>query len=73
MNFVPHTQQELQSLGVVIGQSYEIEYMNKDYFNAEVNIERGRGTAMQSEHGIIFSVQDPYGMDKMVMQVRVLS
>ena len=72
MAFTPHTQEELIRLNIITGKSYAIEYVNKDYFNAEETIEKAEGIAMQSDQKIYFRVTDPYGMDKMVMQVRVL-
>lgn len=72
MAFIPHTQEELKSLNIVAGAIYSIEYINKDYYNGDESIEKGKGTALFSNEKIYFSVTDPYGMDKMVMQVRVL-
>ena len=72
MAFTPHTQNELKQRNIIIGNSYPIEYANKDYFNGEDTIEKGSGVAFESEGSIYFNVVDPYGMDKMVMQVRVL-
>jgi hypothetical protein len=72
MAFTPHTQNELKQLNITAGQSYPIEYANKDYFNGEDTIEKAIGTAIQSDDNIYFTVTDPYGMDKMVMQVRIL-
>lgn len=73
MSFIPHTQEELKSLNIVTGQSYKIEYENKDYYNGDTTIEKGHGRAISSEGKIYFNVVDPYGMDKMVMKARVLS
>jgi len=72
MAFVPHTQEELQQLGIQKGNVYKIEYLNKDYFNGDESIEQGNATAIESQGNIYFSVVDPYGMDKLVMKVRVL-
>lgn len=72
MKFTPHTQEELKAFPVSIGNSYLIEYANKDYFNGENTVEKAQGKAFESDGTIYFSVVDPYGMDKMVMQVRVL-
>ncbi len=72
MAFVPHTQEELKRLNIQTNSTYLIEYANKDYFNGEETIEKGRATAVFAENNIYFNVVDPYGMDKLVMQVRVL-
>lgn len=72
MAFVPHTQEELQQLGIQKGGQYRIQYLNKDYFNGDENIEQGNATAVESQGNIYFNVVDPYGMDKLVMKVRVL-
>ncbi len=72
MPFTPHTQQQLKLLKVQDGKEYKIEYVNKDYFNGEETIERGIGTAVDNGGAIHFTVTDPYGMDKMIMQVRIL-
>lgn len=72
MSFVPHTQQQLQALKIQAGSAYYVEYINKDYFNGEETIEKGKGSAVITDGNIYFNVVDPYGMDKLVMQVRVL-
>ena len=73
MAFVAHTQEELQQLGIQKGNVYRIEYLNKDYFNGDGSIEQGNATAIESQGNIYFNVVDPYGMDKLVMKVRVLN
>lgn len=72
MAFIPHSQEELKNLNIVAGESYSIEYQNKDYYNGEETIEKGRGTALINNDNIYFNVIDPYGMDKLIMKVRVL-
>lgn len=72
MAFRPHTQEELTSFNIVAGESYSLEYANKDYYNGEETIEKGSGTALLSDGNIYFNVTDPYGMDKLIMKVRVL-
>jgi len=72
MTFTPHTQDELKQLNIIIGHSYDLEYANKDYFNGEDTVEKAKGTSFESDGNIYFTVLDPYGMDKMVMQVRIL-
>lgn len=72
MAFVPHTQPQLRALRVTEGKRYKIEYLNKDYFNGEETVETAIGIATESEEGIFFVVTDPYGMEKMIMQARVV-
>lgn len=70
--FTPHTQEELKSLNIIAGETYLIEYPNKDYYNGEENIEKGKGVALVNEGNIYFNVTDPYGMDKLTMKARVI-
>lgn len=72
MNFQVDSQERLQQLQVQAGKTYLIEYINKDYYNGDESIEKGNGVAFKSGTNIYFNVTDPYGMDKMVMNVRVL-
>jgi hypothetical protein len=72
MKFIPHTQEQLKALRIAEGNTYAIWYLNKDYFNGEETVEQGTGTAVVTDGGIFFNVQDPYGMEKLVMQVRVI-
>lgn len=72
MAFIPHTQEQLKTMKLSSDKTYTIEYCNKDYYNGEETIEKGSATAIFSGDNIYFSVVDPYGMEKMVMQVRVL-
>ena len=73
MAFIPQTQEELKNLNIIAGKSYSIEYANKDYYNGEETIEKGNGTAIVTNDNIYFNVVDPYGMDKMIMKVRILN
>lgn len=73
MTFIPHTQAQLKALRVTEGHAYTIEYRNKDYFNGEETVELGRGTAVVTDRGIFFNVQDPYGMEKLIMEARVIA
>ena len=73
MSFTPQTQEELKSLNIVVGKSYTIEYKNKDYYNGEETIEKGTATAIEMDGKIYFNVMDPYGMEKLVMEVKVLN
>ena len=72
MGFIAHTQEELKSFNITAGKSYLIEYINKDYYNAQETIEKGTGVAFRNEDNIYFTVRDPYGMDKMIMKVRCI-
>lgn len=72
MAFIPQTQEELKNLNIIDGNSYNIEYQNKDYYNGEETIEKGTGTAMINNGNIYFNVVDPYGMDKLIMKARLL-
>lgn len=72
MLFRENTQEELKSMNVVAGEQYKIRYKNKDYYNGDETIEEGLATAVVSDGKIFFNVVDPYGMDKLVMQVKVL-
>ncbi len=70
--FKANTQAELQGLNIIAGKQYKIKYKNKDYYNGDETVEQGMGTAVESDGQIYFNVVDPYGMDKLVMQVQVL-
>ena len=72
MAFVPQTQEELKGLNIQADSTYLIQYANKDYFNGEETIEIGKATATITEGTIYFVVVDPYGMDKLVMQARLI-
>jgi len=72
MAFKPHTQEELKNLNIISGKSYSLQYINKDYYNGEETIEKGDGTALLNDENIYFNVTDPYGMDKLIMKVRIL-
>ena len=72
MAFVPHTQEELKHQNIQVDKTYLIQYVNKDYYNGEETIEIGKATATITDGNIYFVVVDPYGMDKLVMQVRVV-
>ena len=72
MAFIPHSQDELKSFNIVAGESCSLEYQNKDYYNGEETIEKGKGIAIISNGNIYFNVTDPYGMDKLIMKARIL-
>ena len=72
MAFLAHTQEELKRLNIQTDRTYLIQYANKDYFNGEETIEIGKATATIIGGNIYFTVVDPYGVDKLVMQARVI-
>lgn len=72
MAFIPHTQEELKNLNIIAGNTYKIEYPNKDYYNGDETIEKGSAVALLNDGKIYFTVTDPYGMDKLTMKARVL-
>ena len=72
MAFVPQTQEELKGLNIQADSTYLIQYANKDYFNGEETIEIGKATATFTDDNIYFTVVDPYGMDKLIMQARLI-
>ena len=73
MSFTPMSQNQLKSLSLQEGQRCTIEYLNKDYFNGEETKERGEATVTIGEDGsIYFNVVDPYGMEKLIMQARII-
>lgn len=73
MNFISHTQNELKNLDITDGSEYFIEYLNKDYFNGEETIERTKAKALINDGQILFVVSDPYGMERFISEVKVLS
>ena len=73
MAFTAHTQEELKNLNIIAGEIYLIEYQNKDYYNGEETIEKGKGSAIINNGNTYFNVTDPYGMDKLIMKARVLN
>ena len=73
MAFIPHTQEELKNFNITLGAAYKLEYQNKDYYNGDETIEIGKGVALSNNGEIYFNVIDPYGMDKMIMKVRILN
>ncbi len=72
MAFIPHTQAELKNFNIEAGKTYSIEYPNKDYYNGDETVEKGKGVAFINEGNIYFTVTDPYGMDKLTMKARYL-
>ena len=72
MSFSPHSQNELKSMNVKENERYFIEYVNKDYFNGEETIEKAKATAILNDGNVYFNVTDPYGMEKLIMNARII-
>lgn len=72
MNFKTHTQEELLNLDIEDEKIYTIQYMNRDYFNAQENLEISKAKAVKHGNEIVFVVSDPYGMDKFIKEARVI-
>jgi len=72
MRFTPHTQNELNAMNLNEGDIYLIEYVNKDYYNGDETIEKADGAAIMNEGKIYFNVMDPYGMEKLIMNARIV-
>lgn len=73
MKFITHTQEQLKILEIKDGDYYTIEYLNHDYFNGIESIEKTTAKAIFDENAnISFLVQDDYGMDKFIKDVRII-
>lgn len=73
MNFIPNTQTELKNLNLKENSSYTIEYLNRDYFNGDENLEKTVAKAICDDKGdFSFIVTDDYGMEKFIKDVRVI-
>ena len=73
MKFLPHTKEELDALHLDVNQTYMIQYINRDYFNGEENLEvTNHAKVIIENNEYIFVVTDPYGMDKYIKDVRVI-
>jgi hypothetical protein len=72
MQFNPLTQEELQTLNIQEGNSYKVKYKNKDYFNGETTIEISEAKAIFNDGQILFSIPDPYGMEKFIKEVEII-
>lgn len=72
MNFVANTKEELQQMHLIEDLIYDIEYVNRDYFNGEDTLEVSKAKLLLNDGDYIFVVTDPYGMDKFIKEVRVL-
>jgi hypothetical protein len=72
MDFRFHTIEELKQLNIQDGVDYKIQYLNRDYFNADTTVETTMAKAVVSDDNISFIVPDPYGMDRFINEVKVL-
>lgn len=72
IDFIPTSKETLKKT-VQSGKYYDIEYPNKDYYNAEEVIEKTNAKAIVNEDGeVMFLVTDPYGMEEYITNVRLL-
>jgi len=62
----------LKSLNIQNDELYQIEYLNKDYFNGDESIEKTRAKAIINDGIVSFIITDDYGMDKFVSNFRVI-
>jgi len=72
MNFQPDTQIQLKQLNIIDGNLYLIEYLNKDYFNGDENLEMTKAKAIINDDIISFMITDDYGMEKFINRFRVI-
>lgn len=72
MNFKAHNQEQFKVMKIQEGESFLIEYINKDYFNSEETLEKGQAKAVLVNGNICFNVVDPYGMDKLIMEAKII-
>jgi hypothetical protein len=73
MNFNPQNQNQLKALNIQNEKEYKIQYLNRDYFNGNENIETTIAKAIIDDFGTIsFLVKDDYGMDKFIKDVIIL-
>lgn len=73
MGFKPHTKEELDQLNLDTDKTYTIQFINRDYFNAQESIEIvNNAKVFKQGEEYIFIVTDPYGMDKYIKEARVI-
>lgn len=72
MDFIPSSKDELKAK-VQNGKYYDIEYLDKDYFNGDELVEKANAKVVVNDDEIMFLVTDPYGMEKFVSNVRLVS
>ncbi len=71
MGFTPSSKDELKAK-VQNGKYYDIEYLDKDYFNGDELVEKANSKAVVNDDEIMFLVTDPYGMEKFISNVRLV-
>ena len=72
MNFIPHTQEELQSFNIQNNNTYLIEYLDRDYFNGDKHIVKSEAKVIFTDEGFTFIVTDPYSMEKYINEVNII-
>lgn len=73
MNFNPNTQEELKKFNIQEDEIYSIEFLNRDYFNGDLNLEKTKAKAIIDQNeNISFIITDDYGMEKFIKDVRVI-
>lgn len=72
MEFNPLSQTNLQSMNLIEGQEYKVKYKNKDYFNGETTIEIAAAKVVFNDNQILFSIPDPYGMEKFITEIELV-
>ena len=71
MNFLATPKDELKSK-VIDGEFYDIEYLDKDYFNGDEIIEKANAKAVVNGDDVMFIVMDTYGMEKFISNARLV-
>ena len=72
MIFKPHTQDELKQLNIIENEKYNIEYLDKDYFNGDETLVKTTATSIINNGIYSFIIVDDYGMDKFISNVRIV-
>jgi len=67
------TQDEMIEMNLHENDTCIIEYKNKDYFNGEETLERTKAKVIFQKDKFVFLVSDPYGMDKFINCVKIIS
>ncbi len=72
MNFIANTKEELSELNIQDGRLYSIEYLDRDYFNGDENIQKVNAKAIVDDELVSFIITDDYGMEKFINEVKIL-
>lgn len=73
MIFTANTKEELKAMNLIEDEFYNIEFLNHDYFNGEKSLEKTKAKlTLDAKGNFQFLIQDDYGMDKFIQEVRVL-